>query len=426
MLQKKKLMLYTNYYYPEVASLAQLCTDLCEGLADEFDVTVVCSVPCYTGVVDEQYRQKKVYFEEHNGVKIVRVRVPSYDKQSKGSRVKNILTYFFRAIWVSFRVDKVDYIITESQPPVLGGLLGVAGKWIQRLRGRKAKMLYVIQDYNPEQTMVVGFSRSKLILRAMMCLDKLSCRIADKVIVVGSDMVETMKKRFTKRNGEVSRSMPKTVFINNWMDERVVYPLDPDHSDVRAFKEKYGLTDKFVVMYSGNIGLFYDLENLLKVIERFADDENVVFPFVGEGTLRGRLMEYAAEHNLKNVVFIPYQPKETLVYSLNAADVHWVVNAEGVKGVSCPSKLYGVLATAKPVLAVLEEGTEARNIVESTHCGYTVSPKDYDGIAQLIERFAGHNREELQTMGERGRAYMLKHLTRDISIEKYRWEIKNC
>ena len=103
MSDKKTLTLYCQYYYPEVASLAQLCTDLCEGLSDEFDITVVCSVPCYLGKIDDKYSDKKYYFEEHNGVKIVRVRVPSYDKQNKISRVKKIIAYFFRTLSVSFK-----------------------------------------------------------------------------------------------------------------------------------------------------------------------------------------------------------------------------------------------------------------------------------------------------------------------------------
>ncbi len=426
MSEKKTLTLYCQYYYPEVASLAQLCTDLCEGLARDFDITVVCSVPCYLGKIDEKYSDKKYYFEERNGVKIVRVSVPPYDKQNKLSRVKNIVVYFIRSLFVSFKITKSDYILTESQPPILGGLLGVLAKWINRMRGKKSKLLYVVQDYNPEQTMVVGFSKNKLVLRAMMFFDKFSCKTADKVIVVGSDMVPTMEKRFTNKRGKLSKKIPNTVFINNWMDENDVYPLDAMDENVVAFKEKNGLQNKFVVMYSGNIGLFYDLENLFKVVERFKDRNDVVFPFVGEGTLKKQLEAYAQEKGMKNVVFIPYQKKEELAYSLNAADVHWIVNAEGVKGVSCPSKLYGILATAKPALAVLEDGTEAKNIIEQTKCGFAASPKEYDKIAALIERFISTDKSELKEMGTRGYDYMKQNLTKEISIEKYRREITSC
>ena len=138
-------------------------------------------------------------------------------------------------------------------------------------------------------------------------------------------------------------------------------------------------------------------------------------------------MAYARERGMGNVLFIPYQPKEKLAYSLNAADVQWIVNARGIKGVSCPSKLYGILAVGKPALAVLEEGTEARGIIEGCECGYAVSPGDYGGTEELIRRYLDHTSPgELAEMGARGHAYMQEHLTKEISIEKYRREIRSC
>lgn len=419
--QKKKLLVYANYYYPELASTAQLCTDICEGLKDTFDITVICTVPCYTGTIPQEYRKKKYYREEYNGVKVIRVRVPDVDKHSKKSRVKHILAYFFRSVWATFKAPGADLIFAISQPPVLGGMLGVIGKRINLFfRFRRAKYIYNIQDYNPEQTIAVGYSKNKAVLKAMMAFDKHSCKVADKVIVVGSDMVETMKKRFTKRNGTLSKAMPETEFINNWMDHTQIYPLPREHEKVAAFKQKYGLENKLVIMYSGNIGLYYDLENIMRVIGKFKDDSEVVFPFVGDGTLKQTLQEYVQEQGLKNVVFIPYQAKEELIYSLNAADVLWVVNAKGIKGISCPSKLYGVLAVSKPVLGVLEEGTEARNIVEKTQCGKVVSPGDYDGIERIIRELIAENPDILSEQGTRGYHYMLENLTKDISVAKYK------
>lgn len=134
--------------------------------------------------------------------------------------------------------------------------------------------------------------------------------------------------------------------INNWIDGREIYPLEDNNEKVVAFKKKYGLDGKFVIMYSGNIGLYYDLENLIKVIECFetgtktADGREVVFAFVGAGSVLEKLVLYVKEHRMANVVFIPYQDKADLIYSLNAGDVHWCVNAKGIKGVSCPSNVY--------------------------------------------------------------------------------------
>ena len=157
---KKRLLMYAHYYHPDVASTGQILKELAEGMLDEFEITVICVVPSYTGVISPEYKEKNYYFEELNGVKIVRVRVPEFSKANKISRIKNIVTYFMKSILATFKVGKQDYIFSISQPPILGGLLGGCGKWI-----KKAKYIYNIQDFNPEQTIAVNYSKNKTILK---------------------------------------------------------------------------------------------------------------------------------------------------------------------------------------------------------------------------------------------------------------------
>jgi len=362
--RKKRILIFAHYYAPDTASTGQILKDLAEGMKEEFDVTVICVVPSYDGKVKPEYRTKRYYMEELGGVRLIRVRVPEFTKADKRSRVRNIITYFFGALGASRKSGAQDYIFTISQPPVLGGLLGVISKW-----RKHAKMIYCVQDFNPEQIMAVGYSKNKFLLRLMMAFDKFSCRYSDLVITVGRDLGDTLKRRFHKK------CMPRYTIINNWIDEKETYPLPADHEKVVEFKKKYGLEKRFVIMYSGNMGLYYDLENIMEVIgkikpgTRAADGREVAFVFAGAGSVLDKLTKYVREHHMENVVFVPYQDKEELIYSLNAADVHWCVNAKGIKGVSCPSKFYGIAAVAKPVLGVLEEGSEIRRLIEETGCG---------------------------------------------------------
>lgn len=412
---KKNLLIYAHYYYPDVASTGQILTELAEGLKESFHTTVICTVPSYTGKVSQYYRKHKYYYENINGVDVLRIRVPEFRKNFAPSRIVNIVSYFFSAVAATFRVERQDYVFTISQPPVLGGLLGVIGKHL-----KKARLIYNIQDFNPEQVKAVEFTGNRLILNAMMLMDKHSCKAADKVIVVGRDMVDTLRNRFGKK-------MVSYAYINNWIDEKEIYPLPEGDAGVQKFRKRYGLDNRFVMMYSGNIGLYYDLPNLLKLIAQFQQEKDVVFAFIGEGSVLEELKEYQQKHQLENVVFIPYQEKKDLIYSLNAGDVHFVMNAKGIKGVSVPSKLYGVMAAGKPVLGILEEGAEARLIVEEAECGRVVSPEDYEAIRNLIREFIQkRNSEELACMGEKGRNYLVQHLTKDVSIKKYRDEILSC
>ena len=430
--EKKKLLIYAHYYAPDVASTGQILKELAEGMLDVFDITVICVVPSYGGKIDPEYRRNRFYYEEINGVHVIRVRVPEFDKTNKLSRIRNIAAYAVRAALATFQVKNVDYVFSISQPPILGGLLGVWGKLT-----RRARFIYNIQDFNPEQVIAVNYTRNPLILKTAMALDKFSCRRADKVIVVGRDMVDTLKRRFQQNK------LPRYAFINNWVDEKELYPLPADDPQVTAFRRKYGLENKYVIMYSGNLGLYYDLENLIRVIKEFrkgrtmdgriengpltTDGREVVFAFVGAGSMKRRLEKYKEKHHIDNVIFIPYQKKEELIYSLNAADVHWCVSAKGIKGVSVPSKLYGCLAVQKPVIGVMEPGAEARLIMEEIGCGYVCDPGDYEHVARHVRWFIEHaGSEEVTEMGRRGREYLEKNLTRDVSVGKYVDEILGC
>ena len=411
---KKNLLMYAHYYIPDTASTGQILRELAEGMLDKFDITVICVVPSYLGTIEDKYKTQKYYEEEINGVKVLRIRVPEFSKANKKSRVKNIVSYFFGAMGATFKVGKMDYVFSISQPPILGGLLGVWGKWVKH-----AKYIYNIQDFNPEQVLAVGYTKSKFITDAMMWFDKFSCKRSDLVITVGRDLVETVENRFK------GKKVPKTVMINNWIDENEIYPLDESNERVVAFKKKYGLDGKFVIMYSGNIGLYYDLENLMKVVEKIkpgtktTDGREVAFAFVLD-----KLVLYVKEHHMDNVTFIPYQDKADLIYSLNAGDVHWCVNAKGIKGVSCPSKYYGLAAAGKPVIGVLESGSEIRGLIEDTNGGLCCEPGEYDKVEENICWFIENaGKDELKTMGSRSRENLEKNLTRNVSVRKYAEEI---
>ena len=405
---KKSLLMYTNYFYPEVATTGQILTELAEGLSESFDVTVVCEVPSYAMPLEDKYKTQKYYFEKYKGLKVVRVRVPEVNKQSKKSRIKYILSYFFNCIGATRKLGKFDLVFTVTQPPVLGGILGVIGK---RITG--GKLMYQIMDFNPEQTIAVKYAGNKLVLNAMMWWDKRSCRKSDVVVTLGRDMQETLLKRFE------GKKVPNNVVINNWIDEKAIHPLPMDDEKVMAFRKQYGLEGKFVSMTSGNIGLYYDFENILKIMEEHKDKKEIVFMFVGDGLVKPKLQAYAQEKQLNNVIFAPFQKKEDLIFSLNAADVHIVTNAKGIKGVSVPSKIYGILAVNKPIWGILEKGSEAWRIIEDSKCGVLVEAGDYDGMRNSLNEIIKDGKMFVDRCST-GREYLMQHLTKEKSINAYR------
>ena len=404
---KKKLLMYTNYFYPEVATTGQILTELAEGLSDTFDVTVICEIPSYAQEIEERYKNQKYYFEDYKGIRVIRVHVPEVNKRSKLSRVKYVLSYFFNCIGATRKIGKSDLVFTVTQPPILGGILGTIGKWLTG-----GKLMYQIMDFNPEQTIAVNYTGNRFVLAAMMWWDKRSCRKADVVVTLGRDMQKTLERRFNGVN------VPNNIVINNWIDEQRICPLSKTDERVSAFRKQYGLENKFVIMTSGNIGLYYDFENILKVMKEFKEDNSIAFVFVGDGLVKPKLEAFAREYELKNVMFVPFQKKEDLNYSLNAADVHIVTNAKGVKGVSVPSKIYGILATNIPIWGILEKGSEAWQIIEDSQCGVLVEAGDYEemyrSLSQIIQEKAMFIKKH-----QTGRDYLLERFTKQKSINAY-------
>lgn len=410
-MKKKKIAFVINYFYPDFASTGQLMTELCLDLQSDFDITVIAAQPNYAG---EKVGAKKIFEEERlENMKIIRIRLPEVDKASKFSRIKYIFSYFTLANIALLKEKDIDIIYTISQPPVLGGLIGTIGKFLKR-----TKHIYNIQDFNPEQAAAVSYTKKQSVFKIAKKIDMLSCKYSDCVVVVGNDMGETLKKRF------LGKEVPNYKVINNWTNENEITPLDKENENIKQFLIQNNLEDKFIIMYSGNIGLFYDLENIIKVTDEFKHYKDLAFVFIGEGAVKKEMQDFVRNSEISNVFFLPYQPKEFIKFSLNAANVHLVVNQKGIKGVSVPSKIYGVMAAGKPILGVLEQGSEAQILIEQSNSGIVVEPQDYDSIVRTIEQFYQMDKEQVKELGLNGRKYLEENLKREISISKYRALLK--
>ncbi|WP_026882547.1 glycosyltransferase family 4 protein [Clostridium akagii] len=396
------LLIVCDYFYPDIASTGQLLTELCLELQDYFNISVIASVP---SLQKDKY-QSDINYEKFQNINMYRVKTKYFDKKNKISRIKHVIEYYFSCKNAIKKLEKQNIIFTISQPPILGGLLGLYAK-----KFHKAKLIYNIQDFNPEQIQAVGYIKSKLLIYLLRKIDIRTCNNADNIIVVGSDMLDTIKKRKIIVDNKIS-------VVNNWIDEKSVYPLSCDK--VLEFKKKYNLKNKLVFMYSGNIGLYYDLENIVKVFDKFRYRKDIVFTFVGDGVKKSEIEKYVINNKIDNVIFIPFQNKEDLVYSLNAADVHLVTNKRGIKGVSVPSKIYGVMAVAKYILGIVESGSEASNLIERSDCGLVVEPENYEEIYKAVSYIINMKSDERREKGVNGRRYLENNLTKSKSISKYK------
>ncbi|WP_029594812.1 glycosyltransferase family 4 protein [Exiguobacterium chiriqhucha] len=403
----KKIVFVINYFHPDYASTGQLMTELCQSLSADFEITVIAAQPGYSANFQKRY-SKLIEVEDWEKIKVVRVSLPKVNKNSKFSRLKYILQYFLLANFVLLREKNIDLIYTISQPPILGGLIGTIGKIF-----KNTKHVYNIQDFNPEQAAAVNYTGGAIHNIAKK-IDKLNCNYADHIILVGNDMKETLNNRFGQK------PPPAHTVINNWTNEQEIIPLDKSNAEVDRFIKQHSLENKFIIMYSGNLGLYYDLENLIRITSEFNSNDRLHFLFIGEGASKSTMENYVVDNNIDNVTFLPYQPKEFIKYSLNAADAHLVVNQKGIKGVSVPSKIYGVMAAGKPILGVLEEGSEADTLIRASESGFVSEPQDYNLLIDHIKLLVEMDVESRKEMGLRGRKYLESNLTKDKSLVKYK------
>jgi colanic acid biosynthesis glycosyl transferase WcaI len=221
---------------------------------------------------------------------------------------------------------------------------------------------------------------------------------------------ETMRKRLIRKGADPD----KVTIIENWVDTDLIAPQDRDN----PFSQAHELTGKFVVMHSGNIGLSQDLETLIEAAGLLKDNEDVVFAIIGDGVNKGKLSRLVRRLSLANVKFIPYQDKEDLKHSLSSAHVSVVSLKKGLAGYIVPSKLHGILASGRPVLAAVEDECEVAKIVKDENCGKVIEPGNPQEMVGAIMHFL-KNPALLEEHGKNARQAGERKYSRRQAIDKY-------
>jgi len=173
--------------------------------------------------------------------------------------------------------------------------------------------------------------------------------------------------------------------IHHWSDGETIRPLQPGTSRLRR---EWGLEDKFVVGYSGNLGRAHDFTTILDAMQRLAHREDVVFLFVGDGHRKVWVEQEVARRGLRNVIMKPLQPRELLAESLAVADVHLVSLLPTMEAYIVPSKFYGIAAAGRATLFVGDLSGEIARLVRQGDCGAVARIGDSEGLAALIEGLA--------------------------------------
>ena len=410
MAEKKKLLVLAHLYAPDVASTASLYQQLCESFAKTYNVTVLCVSPCYAMDGKKSSQRKSVLRETVNDVHLIRIRVPAYNRSSKSSRIKHLLTYFFKGIGQIIHLGRHDVVLTLAQPPIVAGLLGIISKWITH-----GKLVYNIQDFNPEQIEVTGYSNNKLLLNILKGIDNYTCRHSDHVIIISEDMEKTLIQRLK------GKKIPPHSVISNWADTINVSPVA--RKDNILIKEWDLDPNKFFVVYAGNYGLLQNLSTVINAAEQLKEINDIQFIMIGAGAEEGKLRNMVKEKELTNVIFKPYRPMEEIKYVYSLGDVELVSIGKDVTTCSMPSKTWNILACGRPLVCQVEQKTGLEKLINYNRVGKSIEINDSKLLANTIFMFY-KNKSLYKEMAQNARKLAEDQFNANKSISQYQKVIK--
>ena len=391
-------------YSPEDSSTGLYTTQMADYLSSSHNVSIVTGFPYYPEWrVSDEYKRKSIYLkEQRNSVNIYRFKqyVPSTPSFKK--RILHLLSFTFGSIPNLFKIRKCDLVICiiPFTSSILLGLL------LAKLRG--AKVWVHIQDFEFDAAIESGLAGKQSatrvkIFKGLFLLEKKLLDSADIVSTISFSMIKKLK----------SKTKTKTFYFPNWVDNNFI---DPD----KAQHHKLISSKKFTVLYSGNIGDKQDWLSFIKVAKHMQDDSNVEFIVVGAGSRKEWLVDNTKQlANVKHHHPVPYDELSNLLCSV---DLHILFQKDNVVDTVMPSKLLGMMASAKPSIVTGNTLSEVATILSQSHGGYFFKSNEISKIITCIEKLSSDN-QKLTLLGGNARRYIVDKFSSDSVLSNFNVKI---
>jgi colanic acid biosynthesis glycosyl transferase WcaI len=397
----KRIFFLNRYFFPDHSATSQILSQLAFHLAESGrHVHVITSQQIYDNPGARLAAQETL-----RGVTIHRISGTHFGRSSLLSRGIDYLSFYWGA-WrrLMAMLEKDDILVAMTDPP----LLSIPGSYAACRKG--AHLINWLQDIYPEIAVELGVPLIKGLLNRLLCHARnASLRTADVNVVLGECMAETVSK--------LGVPSDRIRIVPNWSDDEQIIPINPGSNPLRA---KWQLEGKFVVGYSGNLGRAHEFETLLAASQQFKNDSRIVFLVIGSGHRNAELARCVNGYGLAdNYLFVPYQADDVLNYSLSVPDVHWISLRAELEGLIVPSKIYGIAAAGRPIIAITAKNGEIARLVSTYNCGIVVEPGNSDALANAIVRLS-NNAEETASMGRRARAMLEARFTCRHAFERWR------
>jgi len=370
-----RVLLLNLYYPPDTSATAIMAQTVVNALAEKHDVTVLCGRPSYDPADRRPWR---FYQSEDSGrVRIIRAGSTDFPRLQMKKRVLNYLSYVFLAVPRALFLP-CDVVLAMTDPP----FEGIVGAFVALLK--RKPYVYNIRDLYPDMALGGSIVSPGVLARLWEKLHRWALRHATRVVALGDDM----------RNRILGKGIDPAhvVIVRDGADLPAEGSNPPfDQQVIQAIRGN----SKFVLLHAGNLGFYGAWDTLLAAARELARDD-ISLVFVGGGAERERLKSVAA--GLSNVRFLPFFPASKIPSVLAAADAHIITVKRGLEGVVVPSKMYGILAAGKPIVAVAPEECDVVSIGARKGFCVAANPDDPAQLVQAVRRIS-RNPGLLRSMG---------------------------
>ena len=384
------LLVLCPHYAPDTAPTGEVMTSIATELARRgHRLHIVTSLPWYEHhAIEPEWRGHLVQSTDADVGRITRVHPFPTDKRNIPARAAAFagFTVLSGAVALTAR-GPIDGVLAMSPPLTLG----LAGWSVARTR--RVPFVFNIQDVFPDVAVELGMITNPTVIKVASALERFTYQRSDAVTVLSDDLHDNVVAKLRGRRPERVRVIP------NFVDTERIRPATREN----RYRAEHGLAGKTVVMYAGNVGFSQSLDLVLAAASALAHDPDVVFVINGGGSARPSLERQAA--GMANVRFVDAQPKERVPDVLAAADIHVVPLRRGLARASVPSKMYSILAAARPIVASVDPGTEVARVVERAEAGITVAPDDPELFTKAIASLVAAPAEAAR-MGDAGRRFV--------------------
>jgi colanic acid biosynthesis glycosyl transferase WcaI len=405
-MKSKRVLIHSIVFSPDGVSTAYLYNDIAIGLVENgFEVIVLTTTPHYN-VIDAELKKQPfkkklfgIYFvSEFRGIKVFHV--PLIKFNSLIIRILSFLYWHIISLLIGISIRNIDYVLSPSPPLSIGFVSLLIAKF------KRAKSVYNVQEIYPDLLINQGKLTSVRLIKLLKYFEQVVYNNSDAVITIDEVFYSTISSRINN---------PKKLhIIPNFVDTELYKPLDKKLSLPLVFGEGNG---NIKLLYAGNIGYFQDWSPVFYAANQLKD-ENIEFWIIGEGVQKTELEKEVLKLNLTNIRIFPYQSREFLPAINNYVDIHFMAINPKMEQEGFPSKIYTIMACAKPIIVVTGKKTPLYNFLKDKYCSELISDNRNENFTDAIRKLAKNNkiREE---MGNSGFNEIKNNYSKHVVISKY-------